>query len=447
MNFSSILFLILFLPVVVGVYYLLPCIRAKNILLIIASITFYALGEPVYIFLLLGCTVVNYFLTVGMCKVRNPKAILGVIVILNLAILGFYKYSGLGLPLPIGISFYTFQMLSYSIDVYRTPELLQKNYFSLLLYISFFPQLVAGPIIKYYDISQQLKDRQMYPQKIAEGLRRFSYGLGKKVLIANTFGNIVDKVYGWEYGSYNGMITWITAILYALQIYYDFSGYSDMAIGLGQMFGFDFKENFNYPYQSTSIKEFWRRWHISLSTWFKEYVYIPLGGNRKGKIRTTLNKYIVFFTTGLWHGANITFVIWGLIHGTVSVIEEKGTWASKLKGTFIGWLYSMLVVVIAFVFFRSEHVTQAFAFIGAMFSGFDIHTTATAEFLTYFSPYTITICLVGLVGMFNWKSRCKVFLDKGYVQPIQYVGSVVCLVLCIMCLAVGEYNPFIYFRF
>lgn len=447
MYFSSILFLILFLPVTIALYYLVPGIKAKNFILLVASILFYAMGEPKYIFLLLACTIVNYALTMLMCRSKHRKAILAFIVVLNLGVLCFYKYAGLGLVLPIGISFYTFQMLSYCIDVYREPKLLQKNYLSLLLYVSFFPQLVAGPIVKYYDIKEQLEKRTMDSQRIAEGLRRFTYGLGKKVLISNTLGNIVDAVYAWEYSSYNAVIAWGTAVFYALQIYYDFSGYSDMAIGLGKMFGFDFKENFNYPYQSTTIKEFWRRWHMSLSTWFKEYLYIPLGGNRKGAVYTMINKYIVFFCTGLWHGANVTFVIWGLLHGTFSVLEEKGRWASRIKGTALGWLYAMVVVVIGFVFFRSDTVTQAVCIIASMFTGFELQTQAMTEFVAFFNPYVLCIVVLAVVGMFDWKTRCRKLLSQGWMQPILYIASVGCLLLCLMSLANNDYNPFIYFRF
>ena len=315
------------------------------------------------------------------------------------------------------------------------------------MYITLFPQLVAGPIVKYHDIAEQLKKREMNLEKIAEGLRRFSFGLGKKVLIANTLGNIVDIVYSWEYNNYNITITWITAILYALQIYYDFSGYSDMALGLGKIFGFELKENFNYPYDATSIKDFWRKWHISLSTWFKEYLYIPLGGSRKGKLRTVANKYIVFFLTGLWHGANSTFVIWGLIHGTCSVLEELGGWSKKIKGKVVGWIYTMLVVVISFVFFRSDNLIQAIAFLKGMFFGFNHNTIAMVQFQSFFNPYVIIICIVSIIGIFNWKTRFAFLLTKKYVSGFIYVLSICCIYLCIMSLATNNYNPFIYFRF
>jgi len=447
MYFSSILFLILFLPLTVLLYYISPSIKLKNTVLLVASLFFYGVGEPKNIFLLLACTLISHVLTILMCNTKYRKGFLGVIILLNLGVLCFYKYLGINVSLPVGISFYTFQLLSYSVDVFRKPEILQKNYFSLLLYIALFPQLVAGPIVKYHDIAEHLKKRDMNLEKIAEGLRRFSFGLGKKVLIANTLGNIVDIVYSWEYSSYNITITWITAILYALQIYYDFSGYSDMALGLGKIFGFELKENFNYPYDATSIKDFWRKWHISLSTWFKEYLYIPLGGSRKGKNRTIINKYIVFFLTGLWHGANSTFVIWGLIHGTCSVLEELGGWSKKIKGKVVGWIYTMLIVVISFVFFRSDNLIQAISFLKGMLFGYNHNTVAMIEFQSFFNPYVISICIFSIIGIFNWKKKFAFLLTKKYISGIIYVISLCCIYVCIMSLATNNYNPFIYFRF
>ena len=447
MYFSSILFLILFLPVTVLLYYITPNIKVKNIVLLAASLFFYGVGEPKNIFLLLACTLISHVLTILMCKTKYRRGILSTIIILNLGVLCFYKYLGMNVVLPVGISFYTFQLLSYSVDVYRKPEILQKNYFTLLLYITLFPQLVAGPIVKYHDVAEQFKAREMNLAKVAEGLRRFSFGLGKKVLIANTLGNIVDIVYSWDYSHYSFTITWVTAILYALQIYYDFSGYSDMALGLGKIFGFELKENFNYPYNATSIKEFWRKWHISLSTWFKEYLYIPLGGSRKGKVRTIVNKYIVFFLTGLWHGANGTFVIWGLIHGTCSVLEELGSWSEKIKGKMIGWIYTMFVVVVSFVFFRSENLIQALSFLKGMFLGVQSGYTTMSEFQILFNPYVICICIIALIGMFNWKKKLAVLFEHKYVSGFVYVVSLCCIYYCIMALASKSYNPFIYFRF
>ena len=435
------------MPITVLLYYIVPNIKFKNIILLLASLVFYGLGEPVYIFLLIGSVLVNYIVTILMCKSQHTKLLLAFVVTLNLGMLVFFKYLSTGLALPIGISFYTFQILSYDIDVYRDNKIVQKNYFELLLYISFFPQLVAGPIVKYYDIKEQISSRKASLQGVAEGLRRFAFGLGKKVLLANTIGYVVDEIYNFSTADMNIIISWTVALLYCMQIYYDFSGYSDMAIGLGRMFGFEFKENFNYPYMSKSIKEFWRRWHISLSTWFKEYLYIPLGGNRQGKVRTYINKYIVFFLTGLWHGANITFVIWGLIHGTFSVLEECKSFAKRVSGKFIRYIYTLAVVSIAFVFFRSDNVMMALGIIKQMFTGFDVYSTSMIRFISYFDGYTLFIIAMGIFGIVNWKERFSKLLKNPCIECLVYVGSIVCLVWCILSLAANSYNPFIYFRF
>lgn len=340
MVFSSLPFLCIFLPAVFLLYTVIPSLKARNALLIVASLVFYAYGEPVYVLLMIFSSVLNYLcaLWVAKDKRRKNRAALAVAVVINLGMLAVFKYAGmmvttvnavtgLALPvpqiaLPIGISFFTFQALSYVIDVYRGVVEAQKNYFRILLYISFFPQLIAGPIVKYRDIASQIAERSQDLEKIARGLRRFVCGLAKKVLIANTMGQAADVIFAQDLGSLSAPSAWLGAVAYIFQIYYDFSGYSDMAIGLGLMFGFEFKENFNYPYGAANMQDFWRRWHISLSTWFKEYLYFPLGGNRKGKPRTALNRLIVFFCTGLWHGANWTFVIWGLWHGAFLLLEE-----------------------------------------------------------------------------------------------------------------------------
>ncbi|CCZ67049.1 mBOAT family protein [Mediterraneibacter gnavus CAG:126] len=340
MVFSSMTFLCVFFPVVFALYYILPGLRARNVLLILASLLFYAYGEPVYVLLMIFSIVMNYFFG-RMMNTRNAglrKAALLIAVVINIGLLVVFKYTdmilrtinqlaGTQIPmteiaLPIGISFFTFQALSYVIDVYRDEVQSQKSVFNVMLYVSFFPQLIAGPIVKYHDIQKQIETRKTDVQEIAEGFRRFTIGLAKKVLISNTVAIAADGVFNSQIGEINIVAAWIGAISYMLQIYYDFSGYSDMAIGMGHMFGFHFQENFNYPYISASIKEFWRRWHISLSTWFKEYLYIPLGGNRKGKLRTCVNKMVVFSATGLWHGASWTFVLWGVWHGVFSLIEE-----------------------------------------------------------------------------------------------------------------------------
>lgn len=447
MVFSSISFLILFLPVTVLLYYIVPNIRYKNTILLLASLIFYGLGEPVYIFLLLISVLVNYFGTLLMCAGSKSRIWLSALIIMNIAVLVFFKYISNGLALPIGISFYTFQILSYDIDVYRDKGMIQRNFFDLLLYISFFPQLVAGPIVKYYDIREQMANRLYSSKVVAEGLRRFIYGLGKKVLLANTIGYVVDGVYGLAPETMNIFMAWTVALLYCLQIYYDFSAYSDMAIGLGQMFGFKFKENFDYPYGARSVKEFWRKWHISLSTWFKEYLYIPLGGNRKGRFRTYVNKYIVFFLTGLWHGANVTFVIWGLIHGTFSVLEECKGFAKRVTGKIVGHIYTIAVVSVAFVFFRSDSIHMALTIIKQMFTGFEAVHESMAIFLSYFDMYTIVIIISSLFGVLNLKKRFENIWKRPWVEGLTYIVSIICLVLCIMSLTADSYNPFIYFRF
>ena len=340
MVFSSLTFLCIFLPVVLALYYLLPTLRIRNVLLIIVSLLFYAYGEPVYVLLMIASIIINYIFgrLLGTENKKKRQWILAIAVIINIGLLVVFKYLDMmvqtvnqlcgseiplaGLALPIGISFFTFQALSYVIDVYRREVEPQKNLWNVMLYISFFPQLIAGPIVKYHDIQEQIDNRNTDVKEIEEGLRRFIIGLSKKVLISNTMAVTADALFAAGAGELNILSAWIAAIAYMLQIYFDFSGYSDMAIGLGHMFGFRFLENFRYPYISSNIQEFWRRWHISLSTWFKEYLYIPLGGNRKGKARTCLNKMIVFFSTGLWHGANWTFVFWGLWHGVFLLFEQ-----------------------------------------------------------------------------------------------------------------------------
>ena len=329
MVFSSMVFLCVFLPVVFGLHLVLPGMRAKNILLVIASLVFYAYGEPTYVIVLILSAFGNYlFARLIAALPKNKKWIMTAAVILNIGLLIFFKYLGfladslyavtglsISVPdvkMPIGISFFTFQALSYVIDVYRGTVEAQKNYGKVLLYISYFPQLIAGPIVKYHDVELEINNRKQTVDETGKGIRRFVAGLSKKVLIANTMGMAADNIFNASAGMLSGAGAWLGAVSYMLQIYFDFSGYSDMALGLGRMFGFHFKENFDYPYVSSSIREFWRRWHISLSGWFREYLYIPLGGNRKGKFRTVVNKMIVFLVTGIWHGASELSVLGSL---------------------------------------------------------------------------------------------------------------------------------------
>lgn len=464
MVFSSMVFLCIFLPVVFLLHLLLPGIRAKNGMLLLASLAFYAYGEPVYVILMIASAFVNYLsaLLIG----KNPagkKAVMAVNVILNLGVLVLFKYTGFlaesvntifgtaipvpSIRLPIGISFFTFQAMSYVIDVYRGVTGAQKNFGKVLLYISFFPQLIAGPIVKYHDIAQEIENRTQTVDGVTDGIRRFVVGLSKKVLISNTVGLVADTLFEADVSGLNAAAAWIGAVSYMLQIYFDFSGYSDMAIGLGEMFGFHFKENFNYPYISGNIREFWRRWHMSLSGWFQEYLYIPLGGSRKGKIRTVINKFIVFLCTGIWHGANVTFLFWGLYHGCflmleeiVPAIREEG---GKVK-SFFQHVYTLLVVLIGFVFFRADSMHQGAAWIKTMFTGFGSNTAAMSLALEQLTPLYLVTAAVGTVAC----CPVKMLVKKGRAyEAVTAAGSLALLLLCMLSLASGTYNPFIYFRF
>ena len=463
MVFSSMVFMCIFLPVVFILHCILPGIRLKNALLLLASVLFYAYGEPVYIILLFVSTLLNYFCACLIESSKYKKIILTLAVICNLGILVVFKYTdfimetvntltGLHLPLPqirmpIGISFFTFQAMSYVIDVYRGTTKAQKNYAKVLLYISFFPQLIAGPIVKYHDIAQEIDNRTQSLEGVSLGIRRFSAGLCKKVLISNTMGLVADQLFGASAGNINAAGAWLGAISYMLQIYFDFSGYSDMAIGLGWMFGFHFKENFNYPYISRSIREFWRRWHISLSGWFLEYLYIPLGGNRKGKFRTVVNKMIVFLCTGIWHGAAVNFLFWGIYHGCFLMLEEYVPWigrkGSKLKAVF-QHIYALLVVCIGFVFFRADTMSQGLFWIKEMFTGFTWNAAAMSFAVQQITP----VFLVTLAGaLIACCPVIKTVNNKKWYAPFAYVCSLLGLVVCMLSLASGTYNPFIYFRF
>lgn len=472
MVFSSLVFLCIFLPIIFCLHTAIPSVKARNVLLIIASLIFYAFGEPVYVILMVISALLNYVCAMLMEK-ANRKAVLAAAVVINIGILCVFKYTGffvttinsvlhsnINVPqitLPIGISFFTFQALSYVIDVYRGQVGVQKNFWKVLLYISFFPQLIAGPIVKYRDIALEIDNRRVRLKEAAPGLRRFICGLGKKVLIANTMAAVADNVFNQGFDSVNIVGAWIGAVAYAMQIYFDFSGYSDMAIGLGRMFGFHFKENFEHPYGSSTIKEFWRRWHISLSSWFKEYVYIPLGGNRKGKVRTGINKIIVFFLTGLWHGANWTFVVWGLFHGLFSFFEEFVPALKKLPRVVLH-IYTMLVVIVGFVIFRADTLTQAFIFIGKMFTGFEFSPVSMSFACQQMTPFFIVmlaaaVICCGPIRSLVLKLRAaserdgKLTSKENFVQIILYVAAFVLLLWCIIRLSGGSYNPFIYFRF
>ncbi len=471
MVFSSLVFLCIFLPIVFTLHCIVKPIKARNILLIIASLLFYSFGEPVYVILMVASALANYICALAMGKF-NRKAVLVISVIINIGTLCVFKYagffvetingiSGANIPvpqimLPIGISFFTFQALSYVIDVYRGNVKAQTNFAKILLYISFFPQLIAGPIVKYKDIVEEIDNRRVSISQIAPGLRRFIAGLGKKVIIANTMAYCADAIFAQDLANINILGAWIGAVAYVMQIYFDFSGYSDMAIGMGKMFGFHFKENFNFPYVSLNIQDFWRRWHISLSSWFKEYVYIPLGGNRKGKARTIINKIIVFFLTGLWHGANWTFVVWGLYHGALSFLEE-GVPAIKKLPRIIAHIYLMVAVIVGFVVFRADTIGEGLGIIARMFTGFTFTDMSMTIAIQQLTPHFIIMLVVAIVAcgpLRNLVIKLREVSDNGVAtrgqavaQVVVYIASMALLCWCVIRLSSGVYNPFIYFRF
>jgi alginate O-acetyltransferase complex protein AlgI len=474
MVFSSLVFLCIFLPIVFVLNCLISNVKIKNGMLIAASLLFYAYGEPVYVFLMLGSTVLNYLLgliiSASKSNGKTGRAVVVFGIIINLLVLAIFKYLDFfvhtvtvltgaafketGIALPIGISFYTFQAMSYVIDVYRGDVKAQKSYFKVLLYISFFPQLIAGPIVKYHDIENQLTERKADAEKIAKGLRRFIIGLSKKVLVSNVVAGVADTVFALSATEMNVMSAWIGAVAYMLQIYYDFSGYSDMAIGLGAMFGFDFQENFRHPYSAVSIQDFWRKWHISLSTWFKEYLYIPLGGNRKGRVRAWLNRLIVFFFTGLWHGANYTFVLWGVYYGILLFIEDllRMVFKEKHLPKIIGHLYTLLIVCIGFVMFWADTVTQGIQVIGCMFTGWNFDSVSTNYALQQCTPLFIFTVVIAVIGQYPWLERLKRRVENmektgAVLETFSYVFVLMLLALCLLSLSSGTYNPFIYFRF
>lgn len=469
MVFSSLVFLCVFLPVVFLLDLAMPSVRAKNVVLIVASLLFYAYGEPVLVLLMLASTLFNYLMgrAVGSAEGPRRKQFVVVAIAVNLALLGVFKYAGMAvstvnallgtsiplpnIPLPLGISFYTFQALSYVIDVYRKDVEAQQSYARVLLYVSFFPQLIAGPIVKYHDIEQQMTERSAKLEDVAAGLRRFVLGLSKKVLVANAMASVADALLALPANVLNAPGAWLAAFAYLMQIYFDFSGYSDMAIGLGRAFGFHFKENFDHPYASTTVKEFWRKWHMSLSTWLREYLYFPLGGNRKGRGRAALNRVIVFFLCGLWHGASWTFVVWGLCHGMLLLLEDVVP-IRKLPRV-LGHVYTLLFVMITFVIFRCDTLAQAWSVISTMFVGWNLSTSSVIPVVQQLTPLfvitaIIAVCLAGSVPqrVTNHLLGPHTRLS-GNLDIAAYAGSFVLLALCLISLSSGTYNPFIYFRF
>ena len=463
MLFSSPIFLFLFLPFSLALYYLAPK-KMKNIILLVLSLGFYTWGEKQMVILILLSSLVDY--SSGLI-INSGKKKIGLVlsIVFNLSILIYFKYSNFiisninnnlitNVVLPIGISFYTFQTMSYTIDVYRGNIKANKNFIDFTMYVTLFPQLIAGPIVRYSQVQKQLRERKTNAKQFATGVERFIIGLAKKMLIANNCAFFADAAFSLSQNQSSALIAWIGIIAYTLQIFFDFSGYSDMAIGLGKMFGFNFPENFNYPYISKSIKEFWRRWHITLSQWFRDYLYIPLGGNRKGNHRTYINLIIVFFLTGLWHGANWTFIVWGLFHGLFLIIERIGFESFlKKQSTWIAHFYTLLIVIVGWVIFRSENLNQA---INYTYTLFDFKTPLNTGFLNfYLTKEVITALIVGIILSTPVYQKVKLYFNNLKDNNSIYNLSVLCynvgliflFALCFYYIATEAYNPFIYFRF
>ena len=473
MLFSSTFFLFIFLPLILVLYFGFTKKQAsKNILLLISSLIFYAWGEPVFVLIMMVCIGANYIFGLLADKHREDKHqmkwVFAGMLIFNLGILGVFKYLGfivsnvnslfgMSLPvpnitLPIGISFFTFQGISYVIDVYRRHGEVLKNPLDVGLYISFFPQLIAGPIVRYETVAKEIKDRKETADDFSEGISRFIIGMMKKVILSNQFALIADKAYALPTDSISVTFAWMGAIAYMLQILFDFAGYSDMAIGLGRMFGFHFTENFNAPYSSKSISEFWRRWHISLGSWFRDYVYIPLGGSRVSKLKHLRNIFVVWLLTGIWHGANWTFMAWGIYFGVILIIE-KFTALGKFmeKSKVIGHIYTLFLVLISWVLFRAESLTGAINYLKAMFGiGDRVVVGSLAEF--YLSDNLI-LYILGVIACLPIIKWCKKIYDmqneKGKMV-LQIAKGIVLgcgFLVAISFLVKGTYNPFIYFNF
>ena len=457
MLFSSIEFLFYFLPVVVLVYFALPR-RGKNLWLLIASLFFYAWGEPRLVALMVLSILIHYGWGLAIGASRTPKMrklFLICSIVTGLGMLGYYKYAdfllenvnavlGTAIPLPkialpIGISFYTFQILSYTIDVYRGRAQAQKNLIDFGCYVSLFPQLIAGPIVRYVDVERELRQRRTGMEDLRLGLRRFVMGLGKKVLIANQLGALVAVFR--DCGEKSVVFYWIYALAFSLHIYFDFSGYSDMAIGLGRIFGFRFPENFDYPFISRSIQEFWRRWHMTLGGWFRDYLYIPLGGSRVGRVKWLRNVLFVWLFTGLWHGAAWNFVLWGLMFAVLLLVEKWIPAIAKLPA-FLRHGYVLLAVGISFVLFNATSLQQAAQDIGGMFGAGGV-PLVNAQTLYYLRSYAVVL-LLGIVGAMPWLKKWALRFDGTWIEPVVMATL---LVLCTASLVDGSFNPFLYFRF
>lgn len=469
MVFSSLTFMFVFLPIVLLLYYVVPK-KLKNLFILISGLIFYAWGEPIYVLIMIASTMIDYTAGLLIDKFNSKTAIrricLIVSLVMNIGLLGVFKYSGFimqnidaifgtalydpnhALPLPIGISFFTFQSMSYTIDMYLGKIKVQKNPITFAAFVTLFPQIVAGPIVRYDDIAAELDNRTVNIDCIYEGIVKFITGVGKKVLIANNIGMLWTTVKGGETGELSVLTAWLGIIAFTLQIYFDFSGYSDMAIGLGKMMGFNFPKNFDYPYQSKSISEFWRRWHITLGAWFKSYVYFPLGGSRKGMKRTVFNLAVVWLLTGIWHGASWNFILWGVLYGVLIIMEKLflGKALEKLPA-FLSWFYTMLLVILGWVLFDTADIPTAFSYMGAMFGVNGVLWDAQGMY------YLINYGLILIIGIFACTDLSKKLFDKlrqklpalmNYATP---VAKLAVLVLSTAYLADATYNPFLYFNF
>ena len=464
MVFSSLLFLFMYLPIVLLIYYITPR-KYRNLFLFFANLVFYGWGEPVFVLLMIFSTIVDYTCGYYIDKYRTSnkkiaKTFLILSICINLGLLGFFKYSGFiadtlkltplvpwltEIPLPIGISFYTFQTMSYSIDVYRNDAPVQKNIVTFGTYVALFPQLIAGPIVRYKDVAYQLDHRRETLDDFTKGVKLFCIGLGKKILLANQMALMWNQIR--ESGEINGWLgSWIGIIAYSFQIYFDFSGYSDMARGLGNMLGFEFLKNFDYPYISKSITEFWRRWHISLGTWFREYVYIPLGGNRVGIPRQIVNLLIVWFLTGFWHGASFNYIIWGMYFGIILIIEKfiLKKWLDKAP-SLIQHIYSLFLIVIGWAIFYFEDMSQLLVFLQDMFafSSEVIGEKALSTFISYLPLIAITT-IASTPLAFKLFNKIN---NKAVVITLETLFCAAIMLLCTASLVNQSYNPFIYFRF
>lgn len=467
MLFSSIPFLFYFLPCVLILYLIAPkCL--KNTVLLLSSLVFYAWGEPRYVIWMLLAITLGYIFGLLIERFKEKKRISKLFMILSvassLAMLGYFKYvdffignfnaiTGLSVPLlkialPIGISFYTFQILSYTVDVYRGDVAAQKNPIDLAAYVALFPQLIAGPIVRYSDVAEQLKSRTHTLEKTVLGARRFMIGLGKKILIANILGELCDTFRASDDKSV--LFFWLYAVAYSLHIYFDFSGYSDMAIGLGKIFGFDFLENFNYPYISASITEFWRRWHMSLGSWFRDYVYIPLGGNRVSRLRHLFNIFVVWMLTGFWHGAAWNFIVWGLFFAVLLMVEKLWLLKYLKKSRVLSHIYVVVLIIISFVIFDASSMGQAFSYIGSMF-GAGGYPLVSTEFLYYLRSYGVVLIL-GIIGATPlpkklWNRIAATGIGSNIMTFAEPIALSALLLCCSAYLVDGSYNPFLYFRF